>query len=192
MQVEDEKKLVAQLRGDNIGAFDQLYHIYSQKLYLFSFSMLKNTEDSKELVQEVFYRVWNKRHEINTAKSFKSFLFTISYNLIIDQLRLKLKDQEYRNFLKKYFDSNTASQSNLTDFETINKQVELAVNELPQKRKKIYTLSRKDGLSHKEIAEQLGITVKTVENQISLSLKHIKLKLGKDILLILLFLNLFC
>lgn len=191
VQVENEKKLVEQLSNNDLKAFDQLYNLYSQKLYRFSFSMLKNVEDSKEIVQEVFFRVWNKRQDINTSKSFKSFLFTISYNLIVDQLRLKLKENEYRNFLKKYFDSNSVSQSNLTDFETISKQVELAVEELPGKRKQIYTLSRKNGLSHKEIAGQLGITVKTVENQISLALKHIKLKLGKDILLALLFLNLF-
>lgn len=191
MQVEEEKILVAQLLKDDPKAFDQLYQLYSQKLYRFSFSMLKNAEDSKEVVQEVFFRVWNKRKEINTAKSFKSFLFTISYNIIVDQLRTKLKDQEYRNFLKKYFELNTASQSNLTDFETISKQVELAISELPEKRKNIYTLSRKNGLSHKEISEQLGITVKTVENQISLALKHIKLKLGKEVLLSLLYINLF-
>ncbi len=191
LHVDDEKKLVTQLKGNDIKAFDSLYHHYSQKLYQFSFSMLKNTEDSKEIVQEVFFRIWNKREDINTAKSFKSFLFTISYNLIVDQFRLKLKDQEYLKFLKRYFDSNTANQSNLSDLETIRKQVQLAVNELPKKRKKIYQLSRENGLTHKEIAEHLKISVKTVENQISLSLKHIKLKLGKDILLVLLFLYLF-
>jgi len=188
---KDEKLLVSQLRNNDVKSFDILFENYSSKLYRFSFSLLKNHEDSKEIVQETFFRVWDKRREIDSSKSFKSFLFTISYHLIIDQLRLKLKDQEYRSFLKEYFKTEELQIISEPDFESLNRQIVTVIEELPSKRKQIFTMSREQGLSHKEIAGQLNISVKTVENQINLALKLIKSRLGNDIFPVLLFLSLF-
>jgi RNA polymerase sigma-70 factor (ECF subfamily) len=77
------------------------------------------------------------------------------------------------------------------DYNTLETEINKAVDELPEKRKQIYRLSREKGFTHKEIAEQMGVKPKTVENQINLALKHIKTRLGKDILPVLLFLSLF-
>lgn len=191
LQNEDDKHLVVQLQNNEVKAFDTLFHKYSEKLYRFSFSLLKNDEDSKEIVQEAFLRIWKKRENIDTSKSFKSFLFSISYHLVVDQLRLRLKDREYREFLIKFFEVEKYSLKNELDYEEIVVQIRKAVEELPSKRKQIYTLSREVGLSHKEISERLGISVKTVENQITLALKHLKSSLGKDIFPVILFLSLF-
>lgn len=191
MKENEEILLVSQLIKSDKKAFDALYHRYSQKLFIFSFSLLKNEEDSKGIVQEVFLRVWSKRQEINSTKSFKSFLFTISYNLIIDHLRVKLKDKEYQMFLKDYFNSSSISPSSLTDYEIINGMIKEAIEELPKKRKNIFILSREKGHTHKEISAQMGISVKTVENQIGLAIKQIKIKLGKDALIFGLFISLF-
>lgn len=188
---ENDKMLVLQLQNNEVKAFDALFHKYSGKLYRFSFSLLKNNEDAKEIIQETFFRVWNKRTEIDSGKSFKSFLFAISYNLVVDQLRLRMKDQEFRRFLQEYFEPGELGPPSETDYETLTKQIESAVHELPDKRKQIYVLSREKGLSHKEIAGRLGISVKTVENQINLSLKHIRYRLGKDVLPVMFFLSLF-
>lgn len=191
MKDNEEIVLVSQLINNDKKAFDMLYYRYSQKLYSFSFSFLKNEEDSKEIVQEVFFRVWNKRHEINSTKSFKSYLFKISYNLIIDQLRLKLKNNEYQKFLKEYFNTNKSNQNIQVDYEIIHGLIKNAINELPPKRKNIFIMSREKGYSHKEIAEKMGISAKTIENQITLAIKHIKTKLGKDVFSLFLFLSLF-
>ena len=188
---KDDKQLVSQLINNEVKAFDALFQRYSEKLFRFSFSLLKNEEDSKEIVQEAFLRIWKKRQKIDSSKSFKSFLFTISYNLIIDHFRLRLKDKEYREFLAKYFESEKFDFGSDIDYDILNGKIKNAVEELPAKRKRIFILSREKGLSHKEIAEELGISVKTVENQINLSLKHLKVRLGKDILPVLLFLSLF-
>jgi RNA polymerase sigma-70 factor (ECF subfamily) len=187
----NDKHLILQIQNNELEAFDVLFGKYRDKLYRFAFSLLKNSEDSKEIVQEAFLRIWKKRNEIDSSKSFKSFLFSISYNLIVDQLRLRLKDQEYRKYLETYFENKKIELSNNLDYDKIVEQIRLAVDALPTKRKQIYTLSREVGLSHKEIAERMGITVKTVENQITLALKHLRTRLGKDIIPILLFLSLF-
>ncbi|MEN8122961.1 MAG: RNA polymerase sigma-70 factor [Bacteroidota bacterium] len=188
---KDDKQLVMQLQSNEVKAFDILFHKYSKELYRFSYSLLKNDEDAKDIIQEVFLRIWKKRDEINSSKSFKSFLFSISYHLVIDLLRSRVKDKKYREFLVNYFESDSFSLKSELDYETIVKQIRIAVDELPAKRKQVYTLSREIGLSHKEIAVRLGISVKTVENQITLALKHLRSRLGKDTLPIILFLSLF-
>lgn len=187
----NDKQLVSQLINNDVKAFDELFHKYSDRLYRFSFSLLKNGEDSKEIVQETFYKVWSKRNDIDSSKSFKSFLFTISYNLIIDQLRIKLKDREYKKFLEDYFKDNNFKADYRADFNILNNQISEIIERLPGKRKKIYQLSRDKGLSHKEISNRLGISVKTVENQINLVLKQVKKQLGEDIFPFLLFFSLF-
>lgn len=186
-----DKTLVQLLKKNEVEAFDLLFHKYSEKLYSFAYSLLKNQEDSKEIIQEAFIRIWEKRHDIDSSKSFKAYLFKISYNLIIDQLRTRIKDTKYREFLVHYFNSEKIELNSDIDYETISNQVSKAVSELPEKRRRIYVLSREEGLSHKEIAIKMGISVKTVENQINLSLRHIRERLGSDILTILLFLSIF-
>ena len=176
--------------GD-IKAFERLYNTYSSKLYNFAFSLLKNKEDAEGIVQEVFLSVWSKRHEISTEKSFKSYLFTISFNRSIDLLRKRLKEKDYLRHLEKFFHISTITPEQEVDYSIVKSQIDIAVEELPEKRKRIYRLSRDKGLSQKEISEQLNISVKTVENQITLALKHIKNHLGEEILPVLLFLFLF-
>lgn len=176
-----EKELVIQLRKGEVNAFDILFDKYSSRLYRFSFSLLKNEEEAKDIVQETFCRIWDKRQTIDSHKSFKTYLFTISYHLIIDQLRLNLKDLRYRGYLKEYFHSVNDFIENSIDQAALNKQISVAIEEIPEKRKRIFILSRNSGMSNKEIARQLNISVKTVENQINLALRHLKFRIGKDV-----------
>ena len=179
------------LQKGDLRAFDKLYHFYSPKLYRFAFSLLKNNEDAEGIVQEVFLILWRKRNEIDSTKFFKSYLFTISHNLVIDQLRKRLKEKEYQAYLEMYFASVTLAPEQMTDYNIIKSQVDKAIEELPEKRKQIYKLSREKGLSHKEISKQLNISDKTVENQITLALRHVKNRLGTEILSVMLYLILF-
>jgi RNA polymerase sigma-70 factor (ECF subfamily) len=186
-----EIKILSQLRNDDVKAFDRLFHIYSRRLYRFAFSLLKNREDSEGIVQEVFLRVWNKRAGIDSTKSFKSYLFTISYHLIMDQLRLRSKERSYLTHLEKFFNVEELALEQEADYNLLKSQINEVVEELPEKRKQIYRLSREEGLSHREISEKLNISVKTIENQITLALKHLKHRLGHELLGAMLFISLF-
>ena len=186
-----EAETISMLQKGDLRAFDKLYHFYSPKLYRFAFSLLKNNEDAEGIVQEVFLILWKKRNTIDSTKSFKSYLFTISHNLIIDQLRKRLKEKDYQAYLEKYFYLGATTPEQATDYNILKSQVDRAVEELPDKRKQIYRLSREDGLSHKEISKQLNISRKTVENQITLSLKYLRDRLGTEIPAVILYLFLF-
>ncbi len=186
-----DRQLAGQIKKGQTHAFDQLFDRYSQRLYRFSKSLLKNHEDAEEVVQEVFFRIWKKRNDINERKSFQSFLFSIAYNLIVDQFRQRMKDQKYEQFLIKQAQQNYLNPGNELEYRELKKQVNKAITELPEQRKKIYQLSREKGLSYKEIAGRLHIKPKTVENHINLALKYIRKRLGNKTLAVALFLSLF-
>lgn len=185
------QELGKRIRKGDVAAFDLFYGQYSQRLYGFAFSMLKNKEDAKEIVQEAFLKLWNKRAEIDSAYSLKAFLFSISYHIIIDLLRKRTQDAGFKEYLRNYFNDETAKTDELVHFNELNEALERMVSELPLQRRKVYLMSREEGLSHQEIAGKLGITIKTVENHINLSLKYLRKKLGSHNLLILVFTALF-
>ena len=186
-----DRQLTDQIKNGQTHAFDQLFDRYSQRLYRFSKSWLKNNEDAEGIVQEVFFRIWKKRDELNEKKSFQSFLFSIAYNLIVDQFRQRVKDQKYEQFIIKQAQQNYLNPGDELEYKELKKQVGKAINELPERRKEIYKLSREEGLSYKEIANRLHIKSKTVENQINLALRYIRKQLGNKTLEIILFLYLF-
>lgn len=190
MQTETSAWL-KQLQNGDLKTFDLVYRQYSERLYGFAFSILKNHDDAKEIVQETFLKLWHKRHELRSDKSLKSYLFTISYNISIDIFRQRVKDEKYVEYLKTVQEGAEPETENLAQFNELNSEVQQAIQELPEQRRLIFKLSREEGLSHAEIAEQLGITYKTVENQINLALKSIRKKLQSGDLHSLLFLFLF-
>jgi len=190
---KETKNLLAKriMKGD-LNAFDLLYHTYSQKLYGFAFSMLKNHDDAKEIVQDTFLKIWEKREMINPSGSLQAFLFSVSYHTAIDLIRKRFKDDQYRTYIQTQFpDYESTKEEEPVYYQELNRMLDKIVGELPEQRKKIYLLSREEGLSHKEIAEKLNISVKTVENQITLALKAIRTQLTSNDLLGLLLLTIF-
>ncbi len=188
---QKNKNIASQLRRGDVRAFDELYGLYSQRLYGFAFSMLKNKEDAKEVVQETFFKLWNKKKEINTSHSLKAFLFSIAYNITVDLFRARVKDSDFLSQLKNHLNQESNKTDELLIFNELNERLSNLVAELPEQRKKIYLMSREEGLGHKEIAEKLGIAVKTVENQINLTLKYIRKNIDSNSFLFL-FICLFC
>lgn len=188
---QSDSVLAEKIKFGQLKSFDQLYEKYSQNLYRFAMSLLKTHEDAEGVVQEVFFRVWNKRKDLSESKSIQSFLFTITYNVIIDQLRKRVKDQKYKQFLINQAQRNLSSTEDDLEFQDLKNEVEKAIDELPEKRKQIYRMSREEGMSYKEIADLKQIKIKTVENHINLALRHIRKRLEAKQIKIVLFLFLF-
>jgi RNA polymerase sigma-70 factor (family 1) len=190
--VTADQDLVADFIKGKVVAFDNLYERYSERLYVFAMMLLKNKEDARDVVQDTFLKLWKKRNELTEAKSFKSFVFTISYNIIIDRLRKRLNDQKYMAYYRQHFGIEMSITANDSDFDFLNQQVKDIIEKLPTRRKEIYKLSRDKGMSYNEIAKELNISVKTVETHIGLALKFIRSAIGDKNLMIILFVTLFC
>ena len=181
---KEDKILVIKLKNGDKKAFKKLFQKYSERIYYFTISYIKNKEESEEITQEVFVKLWNKRNDLKPDLSFSSFLFMIAKNAVIDLLRKKKKEVFLReDFIKDIKDSNK-SYDNLEYLE-LKKIVENSIQELPEKRKNIYVLSRDEGMTYRQIAEELNISVKTVESHMRLALKQLKQAVGSKYELIL-------
>ncbi len=186
---KDESLLVLGLAKGNILAFNTLYKSYSGRLYRFALGYLKSEDEAEELVQEVFTIIWEKRKELKEELSFKSFLFTISFNIIRKHFRAKSYLTEY--LASGLYDETDVRTSQKLVYDSLYQYINELVNRLPQRRKEVFVKSRFEGLSIKEIAEELNISHKTVENQLTDALKFIRVNLNKENLPVLLFFILF-
>jgi len=187
--IENESQLVRNLSRGNLLAFNTLYKEYSGRLYRFAVGYLKSETEAEELVQEVFTIIWEKRANLKEELSFKSFLFTVSFNLIRKHFRTKLYFSEY---LKHETSADLDMQtSQKITYNSLHQYITELVNKLPERRREIFIKSRFKGLSIKEIAEDMKISHKTVENQLTDALKFIRTNLNRESISGLLFLFLF-
>jgi len=182
-----EKEIMLRLRKGESRAFDIIFHLYAKRICHFAYSFLKNKQDSEEVVQEVFLRIWKNRKNTDEYYSFKSYLFTISYNVIIDKFRERLKDKKYIAYLKDNAITCESDIEKKIDYSDLNELYNNAVELLPKRRRIIYKMHRIKGLPYQEIAKKLNISPKTVENQMTSALKYLREKLGPETLASVLF-----
>lgn len=186
-----DAQLVIALKKGDVFAFNELFHKYSQKLFNFSIKHLENEEDVKDLIQEIFLKIWDKRKEIDENRSFNGFLFTIALNSIRNYFRKKVKDRKLIDKWLEETDLYSDSTKLSVEFRSLEKEVNTLVEQLPPKRRSVFRLSRYEGFSNDEIANRMNIQKKTVENHLNLALKYLRKKLQNRSFLIILFFVLF-
>lgn len=179
MQAPEEKRLIEKLNKSNKKAFDRLYREYEKPLYAFAYKLTRSHEEAEEIVQDAFLKIWEKRFSVDKNKSFKAFLFTIARNKIYNKARRRTYEHAYENYLKY---QHTLKQKNSTE-ETFQYRetwhaVKGAIEELPAKRKEVFTLSRVNGMSNKEIANLTDTSVSNIENHINKALRFLKMHLS--------------
>lgn len=173
-----ERAIVSRLKNSDTSAFDSIYRKYAPKLFGFALSLIKNRTDAEGIVQEVFLKLWQNRENINLHASFESYLFTITHNTVVSLLRKKLSEQKYVDYLHAN-QVPTVDDPAITDLEwkELQSEVNAIVEQLPARQKEVYQLSREKGMTYTEIAEDLNLSVNTVENHMSRALKFIRSKL---------------
>lgn len=186
-----EKELAEGVKEGRAGAFDEMYGTYSRCLYHFALSILKSKEDAEEVVQNTFFRIWEQRKSIESSQALKAYIFTIAYHITIDVLRSRLKEKNYRESILDKATANYNIEDSI-EFGDLLERIEDIVRELPPRKLEIYQLSRINNLSYNEIANKLGISIKTVENGINFSMNFIRKRLQENSLAILLYSVLFC
>jgi RNA polymerase sigma-70 factor (family 1) len=174
----DESLLIKSLSKGNVPAFNSLYSKYCGPLYRFSLNCLKSKIEAEEVVQETFIKIWQKRKELKNELSFKSYLFTIAFNNIRKRFRINVRISDvFENHMSNCHDNSTQQTIN---YNSLYDQLKHLVNKLPDRRKKIFIKSRIKGLSNDEIAREMQLKKKTVENQLSHALRFLREKLVKE------------
>ncbi len=173
-------KTIAKFKNGDILAFRKIYDGFSEPLYRFAYSYLKDSFEAEEIVQDVFLKVWEKRDEIDEQKSFKSYLYRITINKIFNELKHRVVKQKYEQHLLNFDQLTHETPESSIQFQELNKKLELLLTKLPEQQRAIFIMSRWKGLSNAEIAEKLNLSIRTVENQIYRAAKFVKLHLNDD------------
>jgi len=179
-----DEELVEKLRMGDIDAFDAVFEKYGNRLFGFALKYLKSKEETEDLVQDVFLRIWENRKTLKKDASLKSYLFTISYHSICKIFR---KKQLIMKELKEEIDFGSdisLDTEELIDYHSTLKQIEKLVDDLPPKQKVIFLKSRREGKSTREIAEEMHLAPGTVDNHISAALKFLRKRITESSLAI--------
>lgn len=169
----DHIGLFERLKEDDEGAFDQIYNLYSRKILNFAYSFSICIEDAEEIVHDTFIRLWTIRRDLDLNKPVDSLMFVIAKNLTLNKVK---QYGTARENLKKYFREKEDVFYQLEDainFHESKALLDKIIGNLPEKRRQIFMLNRYDGLTYREIAAKLGISLGTVEKQMKKALDTI-------------------
>jgi len=180
-----------QLKDGDKNIINALYSEYSKRLYRFAYGYLKTDEDARDIVQEVFVRLWNSRHELKNDTQLDAFLFTVAKNTIISTFRKRISEKDYLENLRFVSTSNPADTEKQVDYAILAEKVKRLTEALPEQRRRIFILSKEKGFSNKAIAEELEISVKTVEDHMTKARKFIRENLKEYGFLAILFWEMF-
>lgn len=171
-------ELVSLVQADDQKAFAEIYERYKGILVVHAYKKLGNFEDAKDIVQESFSAFWNNRFELKINSSLSGFLYTMVSNRVLNLIKHRGVASKYASSFQKVkedYPNPTEIRMREKDMAGI---IQKEIDSLPPKMRIVFLLSRRDYLSHKEIAETLNISEYTVKNHIKSALKILRTRLG--------------
>jgi RNA polymerase sigma-70 factor (ECF subfamily) len=164
-------------RGDE-QAFEETFRNFYQRLCNYACTLLKDEEESEEVVQTVFLTIWEKREDLEITLSLKSYLYRAVHNHCLNRFKHASVRQVHREHTLNFGAQSYESVTEVIHANELEERIEKAVSTLPEQCQKAFRLSRFEELKYHEIAERLGISIKTVENQIGKALKILRVELA--------------
>ncbi|WP_162558757.1 RNA polymerase sigma-70 factor [Robertkochia solimangrovi] len=168
-------------QGDH-KAYETLFQLYFDKLHHYAWSYLEDAEEAREIIQNVFFKLWKKRTDLKVDMNLNAYLFKMTRNECLDYFKhLKVKTRYRDEIQKERLKLNVASlqddPSQMFIESELNKKVNSLINRLPDACREVFIKSRFEGLKYHEIAAEMNISPKTVENQISKALRFLRQEL---------------
>jgi RNA polymerase sigma-70 factor, ECF subfamily len=182
-------ELVLNLKKGDARSLELLFRRLYPQMCAFANKYLHDLDETEEIVQEVFYRIWKNRKNLDENQSIKAYLFTAVKNScfsFLEHQKVKDKYSALLEYVYKTSETDSLFQDSLIATE-LEKDFSKALEKLPPDCRKIFELSRFEGLKYHEIAERLNISIKTVETQMSRALARLRLQLKDYLIMLLLF-----
>jgi RNA polymerase sigma-70 factor (ECF subfamily) len=188
MQKSDQMIFQSIKSGDE-KALEMLFKEYYQPLCRYAMSYLEDPADAEEVVQNCFIKLWEKREKIDIQSSVKSYLYQIIRNACLNEIKHQKVKKSYGEMVSHQGEllSEASDQSTLKS--ELEEKISIALQSLPQQCRLIFTMSRFEELKYQEIADQLNLSIKTVENQMGKALKLMRAQLQDYLPLIAILLN---
>lgn len=172
-------ELLILLKARDEAAFTEIYHRYAPKILYQISQMLRESEAAQDLTQELFINIWNKSANIRAGANLAGYLYVAAQNSVLLYMRRGKFKSDYLTSLATYHDHITEELGDEPDVEEMYALIHIEIQKLPEKMKVVFELSRRPGLSYKDIAKQLGIAENTVKKQVSNALHIIRDNVSK-------------
>ncbi|SEO03177.1 RNA polymerase sigma-70 factor, ECF subfamily [Mucilaginibacter gossypiicola] len=172
MNTDGDKDLVFRLHDDDIGAFDMLYQKYHQAIYRNIFKLTKDDDIARDILQDVFVALWEKRVDINPDQSVSGWLFVLSFNKSVSYLRKKVRETTVVNTMP--FSEMEADGSDVQLLDEQYYLLQQAINQLSPQRRKVFTLCKLEGKTYEEAAEKLNLSKHTVKEYLGHAVVAVK------------------
>jgi RNA polymerase sigma-70 factor (ECF subfamily) len=166
-----EKKILQKIASGDLVAFEKLFKDFYEELCFFANKYLKDMDQSEEVVQDMFFVLWQKRENIRINQSLKAYLYTATKNKSLKVIRSKSYEDKYKAHVKSQGLNKVTTPYDELNARELDLLIEKTLNSLPERAKKIFKMSREEGLKYQEIANKLSISVKTVEANMGKALK---------------------
>jgi RNA polymerase sigma-70 factor (ECF subfamily) len=174
----NERELISLLELRDEAAFEQVFKTYFKGLHAYACSMLKDETVAEEMVQNVFFKLWERMEQLSITGSLTAYLYRAVNNESLNYLKHQKVKLAYGLFVSYRKEEQAESASGKLQLKELESRLYTALNDLPEQCRTIFQLSRFEEMRYREIAEQLGLSVKTVENQMGKALKILRQKLS--------------
>jgi RNA polymerase sigma-70 factor (ECF subfamily) len=169
-----DRKIFNEIKKGNLVTFENLFKKYYAGLCNYANKYLKDLDKAEEVVQELFYKLWEKRNNLDINVSLKSYLYRAVYNGCLQYLNHRAIEIKYEKYYKKQNKEYDRDASEAINMQELNEIINKTLNSLPERCRNIFQLNRYDGLKYREIAEKLDLSVKTVESNMGKALKLLR------------------
>lgn len=170
----DDSLCLRELSEGSYEAFDTLYMRYSPIVEQFVLSLLKRKEEADDITQNIFLKIWENRSSMSGVHSFRAYLFKMVRNAVYDTFSRRKPTSGLQDSMELGDILRSEDMEGKISAKDLNMLMDMAVENMPEQRRRVFRMSRRDGLSHKEISMQLGISTKTVEYHMSKALAELR------------------
>jgi RNA polymerase sigma-70 factor, ECF subfamily len=184
-----EKGLVHLLSQRNEKAFEQVFKEHYKPLHAYAFTLLKDDMAAEEMVQNVFYKLWERTEGLNITGSVGGYLYRAVHNESLNYIKHQKVRSEHSLRVSYHMDGRGESAARSVQVKELEEKIRTALSELPEGCRTVFQLSRFEELKYSQIADTLGISIKTVENQMGKALKLLRARLAEFLTIAILFVN---
>jgi len=187
----DDAGIIRALKARDQQVFGELFKTYFKQLRNYAFSFVQEQTLAEDIVQTVFLRLWDRIEVLNVVDSVAAYLYRAVYNESLNALKRSKVRRSHHSWLNRHMKDHTDAANRQLQLRELEKHLHAAINALPEQCRTIFQLSRYEELRYRDIGSRLGISVKTVENQMGKALKLLRARLVDFLpLLLLYFMNL--
>lgn len=184
--MEPTKQNITQI--SDIKSYEELFRTHYGNLCSYANKYVEDLDAAEEIVQEVFVKLWENRNTIEINTNFQSYIFRAVRNSCLNLIKHINIREEYKAYNQQELERNQQNLEEEIHASELETRIREAIEQLPAERRKVFIMSRYEGLKYREIAEKLNISDKTVENQMGKAIKFMKEKISKYLIINILYL----